>query len=60
VRPPPEGLHRWHPDPLPPAPRTSPLGGIANKIKVVKRIACSFRGDEHFFLKTRAAYTGNA
>ena len=37
---------------------TSPLEGIDNKIKVIKRMAYGFRVDECFFLKIRAAFPG--
>ena len=46
----------WHPGPLPPAPGTSPVEGINNKIKVVKRVAYGYRDDACFFLKIRAAF----
>lgn len=37
---------------------TSLLEGMANKIKVIKRMAYGFRDDEYFFLKIRAAFPG--
>lgn len=38
---------------------TSFLEGINNRIKGIKRMAYSFPDDEYFFLKIRAAYSGN-
>ena len=32
--------------------------GINNNIKVIKRMAYGFRGDEYFFLRIRAAFPG--
>lgn len=37
---------------------TGLLEGISNRIKVIKRIAYSFRDDAYFFLKIRAAFPG--
>jgi transposase len=37
---------------------TSPLEGINNKIKVIKRMAYGFRDDAYFFLKISAAFPG--
>jgi transposase len=38
---------------------TSLLEGINNRIKVIKRMAYGFRDDVYFFLKIRAAFSGN-
>jgi transposase len=43
---------RWHLN-------TSILGGINNRIKVLKRIAYGYRDEAYFFLKIRAAFPGN-
>jgi transposase len=37
---------------------TNLVEGINNKIKVIKRMACGYRDDAHFFLKIRAAFPG--
>jgi len=34
--------------------------GITNKIKVIKRMAYGYGGDEYFFLKIRQAFPGNS
>lgn len=38
---------------------TNLVGGLNNRIKVIKRMAYGFRGDHYFFLKIRAAFPGN-
>lgn len=41
-----------------PAPRTSLIEGLNNKIRVTKRMGCGFREHAHFFLQTRATVPG--
>lgn len=38
---------------------TGQLEGINNRIKVMKRMASGYRDSTYFFLKIKAAYSGN-
>ncbi|MFJ1260485.1 hypothetical protein [Cupriavidus sp. CuC1] len=38
---------------------TNLVQGVANHIKVIKRLVCGFGTDRYFFFKTRAAFPGN-
>src|SRR5690606_27330188 len=42
------------------AKHTGQLGGVNNKIKVIKRMAYGYRDIDYFLLKIKAAFPGNA